>query len=74
MKKTSRVMTFSIYRFDPECDKKPHIKDYTLDVATLKGNMLLNAIEALKEEDPTLGFRRSCREGVCGSDGMEYKR
>lgn len=65
-----RVMTFSIYRFNPEVDKKPYIQDFKLDVATIKGKMLLNALEALKEEDPTIGLRRSCGEGVCGSDGM----
>lgn len=66
----SRVMTFSIYRFDPEKDQKPYMQDYQLDVAKIEGKMLLNAIEALKEQDSTLGFRRSCGEGVCGSDGM----
>lgn len=70
MSDQKREMTFSIYRFDPEKDKKPYIQDYTLDVSQIEGSMLLNAIEALKEQDPTLGFRRSCREGVCGSDGM----
>lgn len=65
-----RVMTFSISRFNPETDKKPKLVDYKLDVSTLTGEMLLNALEALKEENPEIGFRRSCREGVCGSDGM----
>ena len=47
------------------------MQDYELDIAKIKGNMLLNALEAIKEtQDPTLGFRRSCGEGVCGSDGM----
>lgn len=66
----SRVMTFSIYRYDPEKDKKPSMQDYEFDVATIKGKMLLNALEALKEKHPEIGFRRSCGEGVCGSDGM----
>ena len=65
-----RVMTFSISRFNPETDKKPHLVDYQLDVSTLTGEMLLNALEALREEHPDIGYRRSCREGVCGSDGM----
>jgi len=39
-------------------------------LSTVTGTMLLNVLEALKEQDPTLTFRRSCREGVCGSDGM----
>ena len=67
---TSRVMKFSIYRFDPEHDSKPYLQDFDLDVSRIEGKMLLSALEALKELDPTLTFRRSCREGVCGSDGM----
>ncbi|MCX7125793.1 MAG: succinate dehydrogenase iron-sulfur subunit [Gammaproteobacteria bacterium] len=66
----SRVMTFSIYRFDPDKDQKPSMHDYQLDIETIKGKMLLNAIEAIKEKNPEIGFRRSCAEGVCGSDGM----
>ena len=66
----SRVMTFSIYRFDPDVDQKPRMQDYTLDIETIKGKMLLNALEAIKEKNPDVGFRRSCGEGVCGSDGM----
>lgn len=66
----SREMTFSIYRFDPQKDSAPREQSYTLEVSTLKGKMLLNALEALKTQDPTLGFRRSCGEGVCGSDGV----
>jgi len=68
---TSRKMIFSICRFDPKKDQSPYMQDYTLDISTIKGNMLLNALEAIKEkQDSTLGFRRSCGEGVCGSDGM----
>lgn len=67
----SRVMHFSIYRFDPDKDKKPYMQDYSLDISTIRGAMVLNALEALKEkQDPSLTFRRSCGEGVCGSDGM----
>lgn len=63
-------MQFSIYRFDPEKDKKPYMQDYTLAIAAGQDMMLLDALESLKEQDQTLTFRRSCREGVCGSDGM----
>lgn len=62
-------MRFSIYRFNPETDQKPYMKDYQLDVVS-SDMMLLDALLLIKEQDPTLGFRRSCREGVCGSDGM----
>lgn len=61
----------SIYRFNPETDKKPYMHDYTIEVSTKADVMLLTLIERIKnEQDPTLSFRRSCREGVCGSDGM----
>ncbi len=63
------MLTVSIYRYNPETDAAPYMKDYQLDTAG-KDIMVLNVLEALKEQDPTLSFRRSCREGVCGSDGM----
>lgn len=67
----SRVMTFTLYRFDPAKDAKPYYQTYQLDVAQVQGQMLLNALETIKEtQDSTLSFRRSCGEGVCGSDGM----
>ena len=62
-------MRFRIYRYNPEQDKKPYMQDYELQEIT-PGMMLLDALLLLKEQDPSLGFRRSCREGVCGSDGM----
>ncbi len=62
-------MRFSIYRYNPETDSKPHMQDFELDVDA--GNMmLLDAILLLKAQDETLSVRRSCREGVCGSDAM----
>ena len=59
----------SIYRYDPDTDAKPRMQ--TLEVE-LDGSerMLLDALIKLKAQDPTLSFRRSCREGVCGSDAM----
>src|SRR3990167_181448 len=66
-----RVMTIEIYRFDPDKDPKPYMKTYQIDLAHVTGKMLLNAIEFIREtQDPTIGVRRSCGEGVCGSDGM----
>ena len=62
-------MRFRIYRYNPEKDQKPFMQDYELQDIT-PGMMLLDALLLLKEQDPSLGFRRSCREGVCGSDGM----
>lgn len=63
-------MKFSIYRYNPETDKKPYMQEYDLDVPEGSDMMVLDALVALKDQDPTLSFRRSCREGVCGSDGM----
>ena len=61
-------MKFNIYRYNPEVDKEPYTKTYDLDVSP--ETMLLEALLTIKKQDPTLGFRKSCREGVCGSDGM----
>jgi len=63
-------MKFKIYRYNPETDKKPYIQEYELDDVE-PGTMLLAALLRIKDEqDETLSFRRSCGEGVCGSDGM----
>ena len=62
-------MRFKIYRFNPETDKKPYVQEYEIEKID-PGMMLLDALKIIKEQDPTLGFRRSCGEGVCGSDGM----
>jgi succinate dehydrogenase / fumarate reductase iron-sulfur subunit len=62
-------MRFSIYRYDPEQDQAPRMQDYRLDVEA-GDMMLLDALMLLKAEDESLTFRRSCREGICGSDGM----
>ncbi|SHE94131.1 succinate dehydrogenase subunit B [Microbulbifer donghaiensis] len=63
------MLKVSIYRYNPETDKAPYMQDYDLDTQG-KDLMVLDVLELLKGEDPTLSFRRSCREGVCGSDGM----
>ena len=63
-------MKFSIYRYDPDKDAKPYMQDYELEVEPGRDMMLLEALVRLKDQDPTLAFRRSCGEGVCGSDGM----
>lgn len=62
--------TFSVYRYNPDVDNAPHMKEYTLEVEDNQDLMVLEALIKLKEQDPSLAFRRSCREGVCGSDGM----
>lgn len=62
-------MKFSIYRYNPETDSRPRLQEYGLpdDSGAI---MLLDALLLLKQQDDSLGFRRSCREGVCGSDAM----
>ena len=62
-------MRLSIYRFDPDRDEKPYMKDYDVKLEH-SDNMLLDALVRVKEMDDTFAFRRSCREGVCGSDAM----
>ncbi|WP_440874055.1 succinate dehydrogenase iron-sulfur subunit [Thalassotalea sp. PLHSN55] len=61
---------FSIYRYNPDVDNAPYMKDFELEIPDGSDMMVLDALMLLKEQDPTLSFRRSCREGVCGSDGL----
>ena len=62
-------MRFRIFRYDPDKDAKPYMQDY--DVALQPSDrMLLDALIRIKEVDDSLSLRRSCREGVCGSDAM----
>src|SRR5215207_8378490 len=64
-------MRFSIFRFDPEKDNKPTMQHYELDIEQTGMVMVLDALLAIKaQQDESLSFRRSCGEGVCGSDGM----
>lgn len=63
-------MQVSVYRYNPETDKKPYMQDYTIELPEGKDMMVLDVLNMLKEDDVTLSYRRSCREGVCGSDGM----
>lgn len=66
-----KKLTFSIYRYNPEVDVKPRMQDYTLELEDNQDLMVLEALIKIKEEqDASLAFRRSCREGVCGSDGL----
>lgn len=62
-------MKFKIYRYNPETDMQPYMQDYELDVEP-GDKMLLDALMLLKEQDDSLSIRKSCREGVCGSDAM----
>ncbi|AMD01853.1 MULTISPECIES: succinate dehydrogenase iron-sulfur subunit [Halomonas] len=63
------MLQVSIYRYNPETDSAPYMQEYQVDTQG-RDLMVLNILEMLKAEDTTLAYRRSCREGVCGSDGM----
>ena len=60
---------FSIYRYNPEQDQKPHMQDYVLDDVA-PDMMVLDGLKMIKAQDESLSFRYSCGEGVCGSDGL----
>lgn len=61
--------TFHVYRYDPDRDTRPRMQSLELEVGDSE-RMLLDALVKLKAIDPTFSFRRSCREGICGSDAM----
>lgn len=63
------MLKVEIYRYNPETDKAPHMQTYELETGG-RDYMVLDILELLKAQDNSLVFRRSCREGVCGSDGM----
>jgi succinate dehydrogenase / fumarate reductase iron-sulfur subunit len=64
------VRTFKIYRWDPDTGGNPQLDSYEIDLAKC-GPMVLDALIKIKNEvDSTLTFRRSCREGICGSCAM----
>lgn len=62
-------MKFKIYRYNPETDEQPYMRNYELDMEA-GDMMLLDALLLIREQDDSLGLRKSCREGVCGSDAM----
>jgi len=60
----------SVYRYNPETDLKPSMRDYQIEIPGGKDLMVLDVLAMVKEQDDSVAYRRSCREGVCGSDGM----
>ena len=62
-------MKFKVYRYDPDRDAQPYMQDYDIELEPTD-QMLLDALVRIKEKDDSLALRRSCREGVCGSDAM----
>jgi len=66
----AKPQTFAIYRYDPDQQAKPFLQEYSIDLKSC-GPMILDALIKIKDEvDTTLTFRRSCREGICGSCAM----
>jgi len=66
----TNIRRFEVYRWEPNSGENPRIDAYEIDLDDC-GPMLLDAIIKIKNEiDPTVSFRRSCREGVCGSCAM----
>lgn len=63
------ALRFKIYRYNPDADAAPYMQDYGLEMESGDA-MLLDALMMLRKQDDSLGFRKSCREGVCGSDAM----
>jgi succinate dehydrogenase / fumarate reductase iron-sulfur subunit len=63
------MLQVSIYRYNPETDSEPYMQDVQVDTGG-KDLMVLDVMELIKSKDTTFAYRRSCREGVCGSDGV----
>ena len=63
------MIEVNIYRYNPETDKFPYMQKFNFEMPD-RDIMVLELLNSLKESDPTISYRRSCREGVCGSDGM----
>ena len=66
----TRTMQFKIYRYDPDKDNAPYMQDVSVEVDDVTDRKLLDVLTKLKAQDDTLSYRRSCREGICGSDAM----
>jgi len=66
-----KMKTFKIYRWNPDDGQQPTMQTYEVDLNEMQGKMVLDVLFKIKnEQDPTLSFRRSCREGICGSCSM----
>ncbi len=63
-------MQVSVYRYNPEKDSVPYMQDIEVELPEGKDLMVLDVLALVKTQDPSLSYRRSCREGVCGSDGI----
>jgi len=69
--KEDKIKTFKVYRWNPDDGQQPVMQTYKVNLAEMQGKMILDVLIKIKnEQDPTLSFRRSCREGICGSCAM----
>ena len=66
----TKKLKLSLYRFDPAKDKRPYMSDYEIPYSSSGNMMVIDAIRKAQELDSTITFRRSCGQGVCGSDGV----
>ena len=66
----TKKLKLSLYRFDPAKDKRPYMADYEIPYDRSGNMMVIDAIRKTQELDSTITFRRSCGQGVCGSDGV----
>ena len=66
----TKKLKLSLYRFDPAKDKRPYMSDYEIPYSSSGNMMVIDAIRTAQELDSTITFRRSCAQGVCGSDGV----
>ena len=65
-----KKLHLSLYRYDPEKDSRPYMSDYVIEMGDTGNMMVIDAIRKAQEQDSTVTFRRSCAQGVCGSDGV----
>jgi succinate dehydrogenase / fumarate reductase iron-sulfur subunit len=63
-------MLVSVYRYNPEKDDVPYMEDIEVEIPEGKDLMVLDVLHLAKAKDSSIAYRRSCREGVCGSDGL----
>ena len=63
------MLNVSIYRYNPEADSEPKMEEFLVETGG-KDLMVLDVLELIKSQDTSVAYRRSCREGVCGSDGL----
>ena len=63
-------MLVSVYRYNPEKDLKPYMQEVEVELPEGKDLMVLDVLRLIKDQDDSVAYRRSCREGVCGSDGI----